>query len=86
MVPGSDPWEALAVALLGVAVRPAGDDLVSNLRSSDEALLETVRRILPEDEKTEVLLVIDQFEELFTLVEQELDRLSLLSSLALAVT
>jgi WD40 repeat protein len=44
-----------------------------------------VQRVLPADESVELVLVIDQFEEVFTLVEDEAERALLLESLATAV-
>lgn len=64
MVPGPDPFEALEVALLRIAVNPPAS-LLDQLRDGSRGILRSVRRCLSADEGT-VLLVIDQFEELFT--------------------
>lgn len=66
MVPGSDPWAALAQALLRVATRQPGD-LASMLRGDAFGLARAVDRCLSGGEGAELLLVIDQFEELWTL-------------------
>jgi WD40 repeat protein len=68
MFPGSYPYEELAAALLRVAVeRP--DDLVEELERDELGIRRVVKRILPPG--SEVLLVVDQFEELFTLTADE---------------
>ena len=68
MFPGSYPYEELAAALLRVAVeRP--DDLVEQLARDELGIRRVVKRILPT--ASELLLVFDQFEELFTLTADE---------------
>jgi DNA-binding SARP family transcriptional activator/ABC-type glycerol-3-phosphate transport system substrate-binding protein len=64
MTPGAHPFEALAAALLRVAVRPA-PGLVDQLLGDATGLRRAIDRTLPGD-RAELLLVIDQFEELFT--------------------
>ncbi|MFN8420212.1 MAG: hypothetical protein U0528_13370 [Anaerolineae bacterium] len=49
-------------------------------------MLRAVKRILPRDEATELLLVIDHLEEIFTLVEDEAERAHFLDSLRLALS
>ena len=64
MFPGSYPYEELTAALLRVAIdRP--NDLTEELGRDELGVRRVAKRILPPD--TELLLVIDQFEELFTL-------------------
>lgn len=64
MFPGSYPFEELAAALLRVAVeRPA--DLVEELSRDELGIARATKQILPAD--GELLLVVDQLEELFTL-------------------
>jgi energy-coupling factor transporter ATP-binding protein EcfA2 len=84
MTPGSEPFEQLATALLQVA-QETPDDLVTRLAVDITALTEVMPVILP-DPETELLLVIDQFEELFTLVTDEHARTHFLDSLYHAVT
>jgi WD40 repeat protein/DNA-binding SARP family transcriptional activator len=80
MVPGSRPFEELEDALLHVAIdQPAG--LLEELEGADDGLLRAVERLLPPD-GSELLLVVDQFEELFTLVRQESTRSAFLAALA----
>ena len=69
MFPGSYPFEELEAALLRVAVeRPPA--LIDELTSDDRGLLRVTKQILPADE-SRLLLVIDQFEELFSAVASE---------------
>lgn len=83
LVPGPDPFEALEAALLRVAVNPPSS-LVDQLRDGSRGILRGVRRCLATDDDR-VLLVIDQFEEIFTAsTADDADRF--LEALALAVT
>ena len=67
MIPGPYPFEELASALLRIGDRyPARLD--EEIRSDGRGLLRAVKRVLPEG--AEALLVIDQFEELFTLAAE----------------
>jgi WD40 repeat protein/serine/threonine protein kinase/DNA-binding XRE family transcriptional regulator len=84
MLPGKHPFEELEAALLRVAVNPP-ESLLSQLKDGNRGLLRAVRRILPADNSVELVLVIDQFEEIFTLVEDEAERALLLENLATAV-
>ena len=60
--------------------------LINQLREDERGLVRAVKRILPRDETVELVLVIDQFEEVFTLVEDEPARVHFLESLYQAVT
>lgn len=84
MLPGAHPWEELEAALLRIAVNPP-ESLLAQLREDERGLLRAVRRVLPADESVELVLIIDQFEELFTLVADEDTRLHFLNSLVAAV-
>jgi WD40 repeat protein/DNA-binding SARP family transcriptional activator len=78
MFPGSYPYEELAAALLRVAVeRP--DDLVEELERDELGIRRVMKRILPTE--SELLLVVDQFEELFTLTADEETRRRFLAGL-----
>ena len=85
MRPGDRPLEELEAALLRVAVNPP-DTLIGQLREDERGLLRAVKRVLPPEPPVELLLVIDQFEELFTLVTDEALRIHLLCSLLATVT
>lgn len=82
MTPGKDPFESLEAALLAIAVNPPLA-LVSQLRDGDRGILRGIRRCLSSDD-TKVLVVIDQFEELFTGCSSE-DARHFLDALAVAV-
>jgi len=69
MIPGAHPYEELEAALLRVAVNPPAS-LLEQLQSDERGLVRAVKRCLPPDEAVELLLVVDQFEELFTLVQE----------------
>jgi WD40 repeat protein/transcriptional regulator with XRE-family HTH domain len=84
MLPGTHPWEELETALLRVAVNPP-KSLLAQLREDERGLLRAVRRILPADEGVELVLIIDQFEELFTLTTDEPVRSQFLNALVTAI-
>jgi WD40 repeat protein/DNA-binding SARP family transcriptional activator/tRNA A-37 threonylcarbamoyl transferase component Bud32 len=63
MVPGADPFEEMASALLRVAAhRPA--DLAAQLTADPEGVIALLGDMLPPGSR--LLVVVDQFEELFT--------------------
>ncbi|MBI5959085.1 MAG: protein kinase [Chloroflexi bacterium] len=84
MVPGPDPFRELATALLGFAVNPPAN-LLELLRTDQLALAEAVEFILPPGDENCLLLTIDQFEEVFTLVEDEAARSHFLDLLLMAI-
>jgi serine/threonine protein kinase/WD40 repeat protein len=84
MQPGSHPLEELEIGLLGVAV-DRGAGLREHLERDERGLLRASRLALPNSE-SELLLVIDQFEELFTLVQSEHERSHFLNLLVSAAT
>ena len=83
MVPGAHPFAELEAALLRAAFDPPAG-LAEQLRDDDEGLLRAALRVLPDD-ASRLLLVIDQFEELFTLVDDDRVRRRFLSNLVVAV-
>lgn len=83
MMPSIDPMEELEVALLRIAVNPP-ESLITQLNEDERGLIRAVKRVLPTDD-AELLLVIDQFEELFTLVDEEEARAHFLNSLLTAI-
>lgn len=85
VVPGAHPLEELEEALLRVATTPL-PNLLEHLQADERGLLRAVSRMLPDDTQTELVLVIDQFEEIFTMVEDEPVRRHLLNSLIATVT
>ena len=80
MFPGAHPMAELEAALLRVAINPP-DSLIRQLEEDEHGLLRALKRILPEDNEIELVLVIDQFEELFTQIEDEAQRVHFLNSL-----
>ncbi|HXH97156.1 MAG TPA: BTAD domain-containing putative transcriptional regulator [Gaiellaceae bacterium] len=82
--PGAYPLEELEAALLRTAVDPP-PSLVEQLAADELGLLRTVKRLLPDD-GSELLLVVDQLEEIFTLVGDEARRSHYLSSIERAVS
>ncbi len=85
MFPSAQPIHELAQALLRIAVDPP-NNLVEPLTLDAHGLLRVVDRVVPGGDETEVVLVLDQFEELFTLVEDEQVRTHFLDTLISAVT
>lgn len=84
MLPGAHPLDELEIGLLRIAVgQPAG--LMEQLRRDERGLLRAARLVLPTDEG-KLLLVIDQFEELFTRVADKAESEHLLRSLYAAVS
>ena len=84
MLPGSHPIDELEIALIRLAA-DQGANLGEQLRRDERGLLRVAQLILPDDGQTELLLVIDQFEEVFTLVEDEETRTHFLNLLLTAV-
>jgi DNA-binding SARP family transcriptional activator/WD40 repeat protein len=83
MVPGTDPFAELETALLRIAVNTPAK-LAEQLSLDARAFGRTLSRVLP-DETAELLLLIDQFEELFTLTSDEVVRAQFLDGLMTAI-
>ena len=75
MFPGAYPLEELEAALLRVAESPPAS-LLEQLEADERGLLRALKRVLPDD-GSELVLVLDQLEEVFTLVEDEERRVQL---------
>jgi serine/threonine protein kinase/WD40 repeat protein/DNA-binding winged helix-turn-helix (wHTH) protein len=84
MTPGSHPFESLETALLRVAVNPPGS-LLDQLQDGPRGVLRSVQRVLPDDDGV-LLLVVDQFEELFTANVSEAERDLFLRALTISLT
>ncbi|MCU0514581.1 MAG: protein kinase [Anaerolineae bacterium] len=84
IIPGTHPLEELEAGLLSIAPAeiPA---LLQLLKEDTRGFVRAARRILPGDQARLVLLV-DQFEELFTLVDDEATRTHFMDSLMEAVS
>ena len=86
MLPGSHPFEELEIGLLCIAAEKP-PQLMEQLRRDERGLLRAARLALPSnDPDCELLLVIDQFEELFTLVEDKAETTHFLASIFAAVS
>jgi hypothetical protein len=72
MLPGTHPLDELEVALMRVAANQSGN-LNEQLRRDERGLVRVSQLILPND-GSELVLIVDQFEEVFTLVENETER------------
>ena len=83
MTPGTNPFEELATALLGVTSSPA-IPLMQLFRSNSNGISEAIKLSLPSSD-AQLVLIIDQFEEVFTLVDNEEDRVQFLNGLLNAV-
>jgi serine/threonine protein kinase/WD40 repeat protein len=83
MLPGTHPLEELEAALLRVAIHPI-PDLMEQLRDDRRGLVRAAKRLLPNEANTELILVIDQFEELFTLTEDDAARQHFINNLLAA--
>jgi WD40 repeat protein/class 3 adenylate cyclase len=84
MFPGSRPLDGLEAALLRSTPDPPGS-VIEQLIHDEHGLHRAVLRLLPED-GSELVLFIDQFEEVFTLVEDEDTRTHFLGSLEAAAS
>lgn len=81
MFPGAHPLEELEAALLRVAVRPASR-LRDLLETGSRGLLESIDLIIPGT--AAVVLVVDQFEEAFTLTTSVSEREAFLENVRVA--
>ena len=79
MTPGAHPLEELEVALLRVAVNPPLS-LLTQLKEDERGLVRAVKRIMLDD-RSELFLFIDQFEEVFTLAADRAEVAHFLNSL-----
>lgn len=84
MVPGAHPYEELAAGLVRIAVDPK-PALAERLEDEDGGLARAAADVLPPD-GSELLLVIDQFEEVFSLVGNENQRAKFLADIVAAVS
>lgn len=84
MIPGPRPMDELEVALMKVAANHAGN-LGELLQRDEYGLVRAAQLILPND-NSYLVIVIDQFEEVFTLVTDENARLKFLNMLVVAAS
>ena len=69
LAPGAYPLEELEACLLRIATNPPSS-LIEQLGADDRGLLRSIKRVLPDD-NSELVIVLDQLEELFTLVADD---------------
>jgi WD40 repeat protein len=84
MVPSRQPIKKLETALLSVAVKPV-PNLLARLQDDPDGLVWAADQILAETEG-DLLLIIDQFEELFTFAPDERERLQFMALLQSAAS
>lgn len=80
MTPGEQPFTSLAAALMRIAVVPSADRM-ARLQENPDDFPAMLRQIMPAGQDARMLLFIDQFEELFALVEDETVRSSFIRCL-----
>jgi len=83
MLPGPRPFDELEAALNRIATAPT-TGLAETMATSPHGITRAVNSVLP-GEASELLLVIDQFEELFTLANDEIQA-AFIAGLIAAVT
>ncbi|HEX6400536.1 MAG TPA: BTAD domain-containing putative transcriptional regulator, partial [Actinomycetota bacterium] len=81
LFPGTHPFDELEVALLRLSARPI-PRLRDRLEEGSRGLLEVVGDAFPEE--SEVVVVVDQFEEVFTLTRDVREREAFLEALRVA--
>ncbi len=84
MLPSNHPFEELETALLRIAIDEP-PTLLGQLKDGARGLIRALKRIMPDGNQSTVLLVIDQFEELFTLVQDDNVRYAFIRMLITAV-
>jgi WD40 repeat protein len=84
MEPGLHPLEELETTLLRIAVNPP-PSLLAQLKEDTRGLLRAARRCLPDD-RSELFLFIDQFEQVFTQARDKDEVAHFLDSIVTAVT
>ena len=84
MLPGAHPFEELEIALARVATDPVSG-AAHSMAADRRGIARAVRRLLPDD-SGQLLLVIDQLEELFTLCADAQERDQFIAGLVEAIT
>lgn len=84
VLPGAHPLDELAVAMRRLLPSRTGD-IMSELERDTCGLLRVVKQALPDDPQVDMVLVIDQFEEVFSRMVDEKARRHLLDSLLTAL-
>ena len=84
LLPGSHPLRELESRLLALAIEPP-PSLLDMLEGDTFGLVHAAERILP-DPDADLVILLDQLEEIFTLVEDEDERLHILECLRVTAT
>lgn len=84
MIPSRHPFEELELSLLRIASEP-GVKLMDNLQRDERGLLRASRLALPAKD-AQLFLLVDQFEEIFTLSEDHSEVRRFLDNLYVAIT
>ena len=84
MTPTAHPLEMLATSLQGIARRDSSQNWVNNLINQPHTLSKALINIIEETSASHVLLLIDQFEELFTLCRSETEQAAFVDNLLTA--
>lgn len=79
--PGRDPLEQLALAVARLARSPDAGDYLRKHSSETDALAKIIESILSERRDQRAVLFVDQFEEIFTQVAHENERVAFLNLL-----
>ena len=85
MTPGANPYDELISALAQVAIQPISPAMADSLKNNTRGLLQLIQQLLPTDPAVQLVLLIDQFEELFTLTTDEAVRVHFLENIITAV-
>jgi len=83
IVPGSQPFDELENVLIGLASQPP-NNLAERLRAHEDGFADLLNELLPAD-ASELFLFIDQFEEVFTQLDDDLAISRFMASLHRAV-
>ncbi len=84
--PGRDPLEQLALAVTRLAQNPSIGDYLRQHADDETALHKTLESLLSDRRDQRAVLLVDQFEEIFTQVNQEPARVAFLNLLTHAAT
>jgi serine/threonine protein kinase/DNA-binding SARP family transcriptional activator/ABC-type glycerol-3-phosphate transport system substrate-binding protein len=82
VLPGLHPFREIETALLSVAVEPP-PSLMEELERDELGIVRAVDRMLP-DPEAELVIVLDQLEEVFTMIEDDSERARFLASIEAA--
>ncbi len=86
LTPGRDPIESLALAMSRMAKSPDAGDYIRKNKTEADALHKFSESILSDRKDQRAVIFVDQFEEVFTQVSKEDERVAFLSLLTHAAT